>query len=141
MWGLYNEPNRDNGAQDFTPYITTMNNTAHSLDSTRPTCIANNPSGTGPTCQVVPDILGLNYNTSSSVTVNGKNTATMPWINCESRNPSTFGTKCFRGSKEDLDTTDVQAGANDATEWASFNFTTATSGHMAGGHFWCWERL
>jgi hypothetical protein len=139
LWGLYNEPNQSNSPQDFTPYITTMNNTAHALDPTRPTIIANNPNGTLPLCQVVPDILGLNYTTSSNVTINGKSTANMPWVGCESRNPGTFGTRCFRGTAIDLDTSDVQNGANDAVEWASFNFTTATSGHMAGGHFWCWK--
>ncbi|MBN1128295.1 MAG: hypothetical protein JXA71_04880, partial [Chitinispirillaceae bacterium] len=143
LWGLYNEPNRDAGAQDFTPYITTMNNTAHALDPTRLTTIANNVSGTMPTCMVVPDVLGLNYSTGHSVTVNGRNTANMAWLNCESRNPGTFGTRNFRGSSVDLDTSETAncagSAGNDRCEWDSFSFTTATSGHLAGGHFWCWK--
>jgi hypothetical protein len=124
LWGLYNEPNRDNNPQDFTPYITTMNNTAHALDPTRLTTIANNPSGTLPTCMVVPDVLGLNYSTGHSVTINGKNTANMPWLNCESRNPGTFGTRDFRGSSVDLDTSETAncagSAGNDRCEWDSF---------------------
>ena len=135
LWGLYNEPNGSNGP-DFSPYISTMNTTAHALDSTRPTALATNGFAN---CSTVPDVIGLNYNTSISGNANGKNAANMPWFGCESRNPGTFGTRCFRGSREDLDTSDNQTGANDAVEWASFNFTNATSGHLAGGHFWCWK--
>jgi beta-galactosidase len=135
-WGLYNEPNGATNPPDFSPFLMTMNNTVHANDSTRPTALAANGFAN---CATVPDVIGLNYNLSISGTANGKNAADMPWFGCESRNPGTFGTKCFRGSAEDLDTSDVQSGANDAVEWASFNFTTATSGHLAGGHFWCWK--
>jgi hypothetical protein len=134
LWGLYNEPNVTSSPQDYTSYITTMNNHAHSLDSTRLTSEANN--GT-PSCGTVPDVFGMNYATSTNYTSNGKSSASMPWINFESRNTGTFGTQCSRGSALDLDTTDVQNSAgNDALEWASFNFTTATSGQLSGGHFW-----
>jgi len=136
-WGLYNEPNNSNNPEDYTSYITTMNNTAHSLDSTRITSIADNGNTT---CMVVPDAVCMNYSTSTSYTNNGKNTANMYWLNCEARNSGTFGTRNSRGSQVDLDTSDVQdcggSAGNAACEWASFSFSTATSGHLAGGHFW-----
>jgi hypothetical protein len=81
--------------------------------------------------------MGLNYATSISGTYNGQNLANKPWFGCEARNASTFGTKNSRGSNIDLDTADDNAfGDNAYNEWLSFNFSTATSGHLAGGHFW-----
>jgi hypothetical protein len=133
-WGLYNEPNGATNPPDFTPYFTASNNIAHALDSTRLTAIAFNGTCNG---IGVPDVIGLNYSTSISGTFNGKNIANMPWFGTEARNSGTFGTKNSRGSNIDLDTADDQAfGDNDYVEWQSFSFSTATSGHLAGGHFW-----
>jgi hypothetical protein len=140
-WGLYNEPNGVTPEPDFTTYITACNNTAHSLDSTRLTAMANN--GTGQNAIVVPDAVGWNYSTGSSVTINGKSTGNMPWFGTEARNAGTFGTRNSRGSQVDLDTTNTQncggSAGNDACEWASYNYSTATSGQLAGGHFWCFK--
>jgi hypothetical protein len=134
VWGIYNEPNTGTNAQDYTSYITTMNNTAHLLDSTRPTSIADNGS---PTCMVVPDLIGMNYSTSVSGTINGKNTVTMPWLCTESRNAGTFNTVINRGGALDLDTTNNTGTAGTAAnEWTYFSYTLATSGHLAGGHWW-----
>jgi beta-galactosidase/beta-glucuronidase len=133
-WGLYNEPNGASSPPDFTPYFTAANNIAHALDSTRLTAIAFNGtcSGAG-----IPDVIGLNYATSISGTDNGKNLAEKPWFGCEARNTSTFGTDNYRGSNIDLDTADDNAYSDNAyNEWLSFSFSTATSGHLAGGHFW-----
>jgi hypothetical protein len=133
-WGLYNEPNGASNPPDFTPYFTASNNIAHALDSTRLTAVAFNGTCNG---AGIPDLMGLNYATSISGTFNGKNLADKPWFGCEARNGSTFGTKNSRGSDIDLDTADDNAfGDNAYNEWLTFNFSTATSGHLAGGHFW-----
>ncbi len=135
-WGLYNEPNGVSGTEpDFTTYITADNNTAHALDSTRLTAMANN--GTSQNAIVVPDAIGWNYSQGTTVTINGKSTGNQPWFGTEARDGNTFGTMDSRGSLIDLDTsTTSNSDGNDADEWNSFNFSTATSGHLAGGHFW-----
>jgi hypothetical protein len=132
-WGMYNEPNGASNPPDFTPYFTASSTISHALDSTRPTAVAFNGACNG---AGVIDVMGLNYATSISGTYNGVDLATRPWFGCEARNTGTFGTQDSRGSAIDLDTSDVQSGSNDALEWASFSFSTATSGHLAGGHFW-----
>jgi hypothetical protein len=133
-WGMYNEPDGANPAPDFTPYFTASSNISHTLDSTRLTAVAFNGACNG---AGVIDVMGLNYATSIGGTYNGQDLANKPWFGCESRNASTFGTKNSRGSNIDLDTADDNAfGDNAYNEWLTFNFTTATSGHMAGGHFW-----
>jgi len=133
-WGMYNEPDGANPAPDFTPYFTASSNIAHALDSTRLTAVAFNGACNG---AGVIDVMGLNYATSIGGTYNGQNLANKPWFGCEARNGSTFGTQNSRGSNIDLDTADDNAfGDNAYNEWNTFNFTTATSGHLAGGHFW-----
>jgi hypothetical protein len=133
-WGMYNEPITGG---NFTTSITPMVATAHLLDSTRPAAEANiegfNQAIT------VPDIAGLNYTQNTGgFTSNGINTNNMPWVGTESR--ANFYPYCPRGSKLDLDTTNTQNSAgNAAYEWAQFSFTTATSGQLAGGHFWCFK--
>ncbi|MBN2036021.1 MAG: hypothetical protein JW768_04700 [Chitinispirillaceae bacterium] len=57
MWGLFNEPASETG-DDFLGGITRLNNTAHALDSTRLTIMANT---TNQTIALIPDILGVNY--------------------------------------------------------------------------------
>jgi hypothetical protein len=134
-WGLYNEPNGVSGTEpDFTTYITADNNTAHALDSTRLTAMANN--GTSQNAIVVPDAIGWNYSQGSTVTINGKSTGNQPWFGTEARDGNTFGTMDSRGSLIDLDTSTTSSSGNDMDEWNSFSFSTATSGHLAGGHFW-----
>ncbi len=139
-WGLYNEP-VPNGGTDFTPYITPMNTTAHLLDSsTRVTASANINSPYDP-CITVPDIIGLNYATSTGgYTSNGINTNNKPWVGTESRITNTFTAYSARGSILDLDTSNNTGNnGNAASEWNYFNFTLATSGQLAGGHFWCFK--
>jgi hypothetical protein len=131
-WGMYNEPDGANPAPDFTPYFTASSNISHALDSTRSTAVAFNGACNG---AGVIDVMGLNYATSIGGTYNGQNLADKPWFGCEAR--SNFGTKNIRGSNIDLDTADDNAfGDNAYNEWGTFSFTTATSGHLAGGHFW-----
>jgi beta-galactosidase len=57
MWGLFNEPAAETG-DDFLGGITRLNNTAHALDSTRLTVMANT---TNQTIARIPDIMGVNY--------------------------------------------------------------------------------
>ena len=131
-WGMYNEPDGANPAPDFTPYFTASSNISHALDSTRPTAVAFNGACNG---AGVIDVMGLNYAQSISGTYNGQNLANKPWFGCEARD--NFGTKNIRGSNIDLDTADDNAFSDNAShEWNLFSFTTATSGHLAGGHFW-----
>jgi beta-galactosidase len=143
-WGLYNEPVPLGGASgtptDFTPYMTILNNMAHSLDSTRVTSTANINSPYDPSI-TVPDIVGLNYaQNTGGYSSNGINTDNMPWVGTESRITSTFTALSARGSLLDLDTTNnVDNSGNAASEWNYFNFTLATSGQLAGGHFWCFK--
>jgi hypothetical protein len=120
--------------------MTILNNMAHSLDSTRVTSTANINSPYDPSI-TVPDIVGLNYaqNTGGYFS-NGINTDNMPWVGTESRITSTFTALSARGSLLDLDTTNnVDNSGNAASEWNYFNFTLATSGQLAGGHFWCFK--
>ena len=131
-WGMYNEPNGANPAPDFTPYFTESSNISHALDSTRLTACAFNGACNG---AGVIDVMGLNYATSISGTYNGQNLANKPWFGCEAR--SNFATRNSRGSTIDLDTADDNTfGDNAYNEWKTFSYTTATSGHLAGGHFW-----
>jgi hypothetical protein len=131
VWGLYNEPN---SSSDYSSYIKPINNIAHSLDSTRPTSIANNGSTN---IMVIPDLIGMNYSTSVSGTINGINTTSLPWLCCESRNSGTFNTVISRGCALDLDTTEnTNTAGTAANEWRELSYTLATSGHLAGGHFW-----
>jgi hypothetical protein len=133
LWGLYNEPKV---GSDFTANITVLNNRAHSLDSTRPTAMANISGFSG--AVTVPDIVGLNYSTSINYTSNGINASTKPWVNTETR--TNFYPNCYRGSTLDLDTTGVaNTAGNAAQEWNQMNFTMATTGQLAGGHFWCFK--
>jgi hypothetical protein len=139
-WGMFNEP--EEGA-DFSTNLKQLVATAHSLDSTRPTAEANigGASGSGSVngAITIPDIVGLNYMTSITYASNGRNTDTMPWVNTETRND--FYPACQRGSVLDLDTTLVQNSGddNDYSEWEQMSYTTATSGQLAGGHFWCFK--
>jgi hypothetical protein len=130
---MYNEPdNTSTNPPDFTPYFTASTAIAHALDSTRLTAVAFNGAVNG---AGVIDVMGLNYATSISGTYNGVNLANKPWFGCESR--SNFATRNSRGSNIDLDTADDNAfGDNAYNEWGTFSFTAATSGHLAGGHFW-----
>ena len=131
-WGMYNEPDGANPAPDFTPYFTASTAISHALDSTRLTAVAFNGACNG---AGVIDVMGLNYATSILGTYNNQDLANKPWFGCESR--SNFGTQNSRGSDIDLDTADDNAfGDNAYNEWGTFSFTTATSGHLAGGHFW-----
>ena len=137
VWGLYNEE-LDGG--NFTPEMTILNNTAHSLDPTRPTAQANLGHNGALT---VPDIAGLNYATSTKgYTCNGINSNNMPWVGTETRISSTFSAYSARGSLLDLDTSnDTGNIGNAASEWNDFSFTLATSGQLAGGHFWCLKTI
>jgi hypothetical protein len=133
-WGMYNEPDGANPAPDFTPYFTASTAISHALDSTRLTAVAFNGACNG---AGLIDVMGLNYAQSISGTYNGQDLSTKPWFGCEARNGSTFGTQNSRGSNIDLDTADDNAyGDNAYNEWQTFSFSTATSGHLAGGHFW-----
>jgi hypothetical protein len=132
IWGLYNEP-VPNPYVSFAPQITTLNKMAKSLDTTRFTAEANinagaygAPNGWNPSTEV-PDIVGLNYSTSYM-------NAAKPWLNTESSD--NFYRPEVRGSQVDLDTGDTSYYQR---EWKCMNFTLATSGQLAGGHFWCFK--
>ncbi|MBN2189108.1 MAG: beta galactosidase jelly roll domain-containing protein [Chitinispirillaceae bacterium] len=127
LWGLYNEP-IVNG--DFRTQVTSLNNTAHALDPTRFTAMANikdfNQAAT------VPDVQGLNYTETGT-------SGSYRWLNTESRPVSySFYTHSYRGSALDLDTTYVDH--NDGSNydlWLTMQYTLNTSGQLSGGHFWC----
>jgi hypothetical protein len=132
LWGLYNEPRTDG---NFAPQITPLNATAHRFDSTRFTCVAN-AFGTANNAARVPDVQGLNY-------VSSGDAGAYRWINTEAR--SGFYYASYRGSPIDLDTTYPSTrtstkGAG-AFEWDSTQmpFSIATTGQMAGAHFWCFK--
>jgi hypothetical protein len=136
VWGLYNEPVPDPYV-DFSPQITILNGMVKSLDTTRATATANinfsgygAPNGWNPS-YAIPDVLGLNYSTSHT------NTA-KPWLNTESRTGFYFVSS--RGSALDLDTTNTTPGTGTAgDEWSCMAYTLSTTGHLAGGHFWCFK--
>jgi hypothetical protein len=122
IWGLYNEP-----TSDFTSQITVLNTTAHSLDQTRFTAIANFKGGTP--ARTVPDVEGLNYATTCD--------AGSRWLNTESR--SGFYWPSYRGSSLDLDTTTDNVSGSAYFEWQQMSFTMNTTGQLSGGHFWCFK--
>ena len=122
LWGLYNEPVVDG---DFTSQITVLNNTAHSLDPTRYTAMANIPSFNA--AATVPDVEGLNY------TLTGTSGA-YRWVGTESSDD--FYRAQIRGSLVDLDTS---SNSYYQREWNCMNFSLATSGQLSGGHFWCFK--
>ena len=63
-----------------------------------------------------------------------------PWARVGTESRSGFTAPSSRGSALDLDTTNTQnTNGNAAYERPRFDFTTATSGHLAGGHFWCFK--
>jgi hypothetical protein len=123
LWGLYNEP-IVNG--NFTTNITSLNNTAHSLDQTRFTAMAN--IQTFNQAVTVPDVEGLNYSESGS-------SGNYRWVNTESRNG--FYHLSYRGSSIDLDTTTSGLAGSAYYEWLTMDYTLNTSGQLSGGHFWC----
>jgi len=125
LWGLYNEP--QNGA-DFTTTITVMNNTAHSLDPTRFTAMAD--LGVSNKACTVPDVEGLNY-TETGTTGNYR------WVGTESR--SGFYYASYRGSTIDLDTTTDNLAGSAYFEWQKMSYTMNTTGQLSGGHFWCFK--
>jgi Beta-galactosidase/beta-glucuronidase len=136
-WGLYNEPVPDPYV-DFSPSITTINNVVHGLDTTRLTSMANINNSYAPNgwnqAITIPDIAGLNY--SNSISFSG--TTAKPWLNTESR--TGFYYVSSRGSALDLDTTSTTPGTGTAgDEWGCMAYTLNTTGHLAGGHFWCFK--
>jgi beta-galactosidase len=122
LWGLYNEPY---AGGDFTSQITVMNNTAHSLDPTRYTAMANIPTFNA--AATVPDVEGLNY------TLTGTSGA-YRWVGTESSDD--FYRLEIRGSLVDLDTS---SNSYYQREWNSMYYSLATSGQLSGGHFWCFK--
>jgi hypothetical protein len=135
-WGLYNEPVPDPYV-DFSSQITVLNAIVKSLDTTKVTAMANiNYNGYGApngwnAALTIPDVIGLNYSNSHT------NTA-KPWLNTESR--TGFYYVSSRGSALDLDTTNATPGTGTAgDEWDCMSYTLITTGHLAGGHFWCFK--
>jgi hypothetical protein len=124
LWGLYNEPK---GGTDFSNEITVMNNTAHRLDPTRFTAIANFKGGTA--VRTIPDVEGMNYATAED--------AGSRWLNTESR--VNFTVNSYRGSSIDLDTTTDNVTGSAYYEWQTMAFTLNSTGQLSGGHFWCFK--
>jgi beta-galactosidase len=58
LWGLFNEPAQNGSAQEFSAGITKANTTAHMLDSTRLTVMANTAATS---VAAIPDVVGVNY--------------------------------------------------------------------------------
>jgi len=127
LWGLYNEPIVSG---NFTTNITSLNNTAHRLDSTRFTAMSN--IKTFNQAVTVPDVEGLNYTETGD--------AAYRWLGTESRPTNTFTSTSYRGSTLDLDTTSVDGNnGNPYDVWAYMAFTLNTSGQLSGGHLWCFK--
>ncbi|MBN2036826.1 MAG: beta galactosidase jelly roll domain-containing protein [Chitinispirillaceae bacterium] len=125
LWGLYNEPATNS---NFTSQMTVLNNTAHRLDPTRFTVLANFRTGTA--ARTVPDVQGLNYATAGD--------ANARWLNTESR--TGFYWHSYRGSPVDLDTSHVDhENGNAYQQWLQMAFTMNTSDQLSGGYFWCFK--
>jgi hypothetical protein len=121
-WGLFNEP-----WNEFTAQLTTLNDQAHRLDSTRMTYMANNNPGFNSI--TIPDIGGLNYLQISDIT------ATPPprrWINTEFHAGWGYGDTvfAFRGAAND------DPGKIAGSYWADWLRVVADT-KECGGMAWC----
>lgn len=118
-WGLFNEP-----WGEFTTQITSLNNQAHQLDSTRFTYMANNNPGLN--IMKIPDIAGLNYMTSADITVTPR---PQRLINTEFHKGWELSWS-FRGDAND----NLTNNANQV--WVDWQAVIADS-KESGGTWWC----
>ncbi|MBN2036741.1 MAG: beta galactosidase jelly roll domain-containing protein, partial [Chitinispirillaceae bacterium] len=113
-WGLFNE-----AGGDYSSQVRQLNATAHALDTTRPTYLANNPvqphSGTA-------DIFGMNYMLANS-------NQSYKLLNTEYH--ASWIDWCKRGNANDVD----NSYANN--KWRDWSDVVNAGPRLAGGYMWC----